>query len=260
MNHLSGSGALHVYPRREQGFWQRQFDDAPTRAQRRFDVTFGIVMPILCLYFDPIVFSSKYVDALYPNVQFYAYTISALEIVALCAWLCGAGRAGCGPALLAGVLLAGAGFSFVIGMVILPYSLHGLILLLGALGFVPFLTALVYLRNSWRAAGTGLRGLAVFAFAFGFCFALLLPAVVHVSVTDEVAAALRDVSRGRELSPARLKVLRAAAAGSGSVVYDELVWAYYEERDPTRRARLARAYAEITVGGDIDRRLSSLLD
>ena len=74
------------------------------------------------------------------------------------------------------------------------------------------------------------------------------------------AAALEDVREGRELSPARLRALRAVAAASGSAAYDKLVWEYGRERDAARRARLARVYAEITAGGDIDRRLAFLND
>jgi hypothetical protein len=268
MHELSIAGVRCVRPRGAQGFWRRQFDDAPTPAQRRFDVTFGIVMPVLCFVFDPIVFKGDYGDGgLYRQYQFYAYTISALEMVALCAWLFAAGRAGRRPAALAGMLLAGGLFSFLVGLAILPFSLIGLlVLLIGALGFFPFLTAFVYLRNGWRAAGAvgragqGSPGLAAAALACGFLFALGVPAVAHVSVKSEVAAALEDVREGRELAPARLNALRAAAAISGSAVYDELVWEYRGERDQARRARLAKAYAEITGGSNIQRRLAILLD
>jgi hypothetical protein len=270
MNELDITGARCVRPRRTQGFWQRQFDDAPTPAQRRFDVVFGIVMPILCFVFDPIVFRNEFEyrgGGLYSEYQLYAYTFGALEMVALCAWFLSAGRAGRRPAALAGMLLAGALFSFFIGLTILPYSIVGLLfLLIGALGFVPFLTAFVYLRNGWRAAGTmgragkGSPGLAAIALACGFFFALGVPAVAHVSVESEISAALEDVREGRPLSPERLSALRAAAAVSGSAAYDELVWEYHGEPDRVRRARLANAYAEITVGGDIERRLAVLLD
>ena len=255
-------------PRRTQGFWQRQFDDAPTPAQRKFDVTFGIVMPVICLVCDPIVFKGGFGDGgLYQQFQLYAYTISALEMVALCAWLFAAGRLRRRPAALAGMLLAGALFSFAVGFSILPYSFVGLpILLIGALGFVPFLTAFVYLRNGWRAVGAlgrggvGLPARAALALVCGFVFALGAPAFVQASVEGEVAAALADVRAGRELSQGRLRAVRMAAAASGSGVYDELVWEYHAERNAERRARLAKAYAEITVGGDIERRLQMLLD
>jgi hypothetical protein len=187
MNEWAPGDVLYARPRRAQGFWRRQFDGAPTRAQCWFDVMFGVVMPMLCFYFDPVVFRGGYIDddGLYGGARFYAYTLSALEMVALCAWL-SAGRGGRGPAVLAGVLLAGAMFSFAVGLAILPYSVFGLIILIGALGFVPFLTALVYMRNAWRAAdaagraGPGLQGLAAAAFGCGFLFALAAPAVLRL--------------------------------------------------------------------------------
>src|SRR5215207_9999165 len=102
MDELSIAGAYCVRPRRASGFWQRQFDDAPTPAQRRFDVTFGIVMPVVCFACDPVVFRGELVGegGLYSEYGLYAYTISALEIVALCAWLLAAGRAVRRPAAL----------------------------------------------------------------------------------------------------------------------------------------------------------------
>ncbi|MFL6256366.1 MAG: hypothetical protein ACJ74T_15280 [Pyrinomonadaceae bacterium] len=268
MDELSITGARCVRPRRTQGFWRRQFDDAPTPAQRKFDMVFGIIMPILCFAFDPFVFRAGVMGGrgLYSKYQFYAYTLCALEMVALCAWLCSAGRAGRRPAALAGMLLAGALFSFFVGFSILPYSILGLFFVIGILGFVPFLTALVYLRNGWRAAGAvgragkGSPGLAAAALACGFFFALGAPAVAQMSVEREVSAALADVREGRKLSPARLRALRVTAAASGLAACDDLVWEYHSERDPARRARLAEAYAEITSGGDIEGRLTFLLD
>ncbi|HEX8118660.1 MAG TPA: hypothetical protein VF521_15400 [Pyrinomonadaceae bacterium] len=252
-------------PRRAGGFWRRQFGDAPTRAQVKFDVLFGLVLPALCLYFDPLVFKSWFEShgGVFGRFQLYAYTISALEMLALCAWLFAPRRVGARGALLAGVLFAGAGFAFVVGVFILPFSAIGVIFIVGAFGFVPFPTGIVYLRNAWRAlerAGAGPTGRGVAALACGFIFALGVPAVAPVSLRLEVAAALSDVRAGRELSPARLRVLRRAAAVSGSAAYDEIVWEYSGERDPARRARLAKAYAEITAGGDIERRLRLLQD
>jgi hypothetical protein len=269
MDELSMAGARCVRPRGAQGFWQRQFDDAPTPAQRKFDVTFGILMPVLCFVCDPVVFRGWLMGGrgLYQQYQFYAYTVGALEMVALCAWLFAAGRAGRRPAALAGMLLGGGLFSFLVGFAILPYSVVGLLfLLVGAFGFVPFLTAFVYLRTGWRAAGAvgragqGSPGLAAAALACGFLFALGAPAATHVSVKNEVAAALADVREGTELSPERLRALRLAGAASGPAAYDELVWEYRGESDPARRARLAKAYAEITAGGDIKQRLAILSD
>jgi hypothetical protein len=263
MNEWILGDARCVRPRRTRGFWRSQFDDAPTSAQRKFDIAFGVVIPALCLVFDPIIFKGGIWSegGVYQQYQFYAYAVSVFEVVALCAWPLTAGRL---AAALAGVMLAGAAFSFLVGLAIVPYSLIGLLFLIGVLGFVPFLTAFVYLRNAWRAAaGLGRAGppkVAAAALACGFVFALGAPGVVHVSVTKEVAAALADVRAGRELSTRKLQALRAVALVSGDAAYDELVWAYGREGDPARRARLAKVYLDITLGDDIERRLMSLSD
>jgi hypothetical protein len=170
---------------RSRGFWRRQFGAQVTPKQRRFDITFGFVMPVLCFVFDPIVFHRwlSYEPGLLGRWQFYAYTISALEMVALAVWLFKAGGGGRPPAALGGMLLAGGVFSLVVGVVLLPFSLLGLIFFfVGVFGFTPFCTAVVYLRNGWRAAnpgrsGDGLRAGAAAAFALGFVLALGAPAL-----------------------------------------------------------------------------------
>ena len=176
-------------PQSGQGFWRRQFGAQVTRKQRRFDVAFGLVLPVLCFVFDPIVFREWFSDApgLLGRWQFYAYTISALEMVALAAWLFKANGGGRPPAALGGMLLAGGFFSLLVGVVLLPFSLLGLILFVGVFGFTPFFTAVVYLRNGWRAAnpgrsGDGLRAGAAAAFALGFVLALGAPALAKLYV------------------------------------------------------------------------------
>ncbi len=171
---------------RRQGrpFWRRQFAADVTPAQRRFDITFGFVLPILCFVFDPIVFREWMSDrpGIFGHWQLYVYTVSALEMVALAAWLSKAVGRGRPPAALGGMLLAGGLFSLVVGVVMLPISLLGLILLLGVFGFTPFFTAVVYLRNGWRAANPGRAGddmgwRDAAAFAFGIVLALGSPAL-----------------------------------------------------------------------------------
>lgn len=196
MYELNRAGERCVRPRRTRGFWRRQFDDAPTTAQRRFDLTFGIVMPAVCFYFDPIVFRSgfEYGGGLYPRWQPYAYTISALEMLALGAYLFAARRGESCPAALVGMLTAGGAFALVVGLSILPYSVVGLIfLLVGALGFVPFVTAFVFLRNAWRASAPLGRAdepaKAAAAFALGFVLALTAPVVAQVSLAGKAPVA-----------------------------------------------------------------------
>jgi hypothetical protein len=37
-------------------FWKRQFAENSTEPQAVFDIAFGLIAPILCFYFDPVVF------------------------------------------------------------------------------------------------------------------------------------------------------------------------------------------------------------
>jgi hypothetical protein len=53
-------------------------------------------------------------------------------------------------ALLGDVLLAGGIFSFLLGLALLPFSLMGLLILIGIFGFTPFITSFVFFRNARR--------------------------------------------------------------------------------------------------------------
>jgi hypothetical protein len=60
-------------------FWRRQLMAPKTHAQRIFDVLFGVVAPVLCFVFDPIVFKSDFDYALFSDYQAYAYMVSGIE-------------------------------------------------------------------------------------------------------------------------------------------------------------------------------------
>ena len=178
-----GVGAVAAPPVR--GFWRRQFAESVTPRQRHFDIAFGIALPVLCFVLDPVVFKGWFLEGkgFYGRWQSYAYTVGALEMVALAAWLLRAGGAGRPPAALGGVLFAGGIFSLVVGVAILPLSLLGLIFFLaGVFGFIPFPTAVIYLRNGWRAAALGradgdMSWREAAEFVLGFAFALGAPAL-----------------------------------------------------------------------------------
>lgn len=177
------AGAAAAPPAR--GFWRRQFAESVTPRQRQFDITFGLILPVVCFVFDPVVFQGwlEDGDGFYGRWRSYAYTVSALEVVALAAWLLRAGGAGRPPAALGGVLVAGGLFSFVVGVAILPLSLVGLLFFfVGVFGLIPFPTAIIYLRNGWRAAALGrpdgdVGWREAAEFALGFVFALGAPAL-----------------------------------------------------------------------------------
>lgn len=240
-------------------FWRRQFADAPTRAQVRFDVIFGLILPVLCFVFDPIVFRGNSnllgYDGMYQRVRLFAYSASALEIATLACWLFVVRKYPAWSRPVGGVMAAGALFSFALGVLILPLSVIGLLFVgIGALGFIPFVTALVYLRNARRAlrlnrTGTPVSGGATAAFVFGLAFALGMPAVAQRGATRIVRNASAEAVAGDRLSPRRRSVVRALTFLSGET-FDDLVEDYRSESNAERRSLLSEAYWEVT-GKDI---------
>jgi hypothetical protein len=135
------------------GFWERQFALAPTRAQDRFDALFGVIVPVLCFMADPIVFQSRIGEPPWlEHYQLVAYVISTIEMALFLVWRTFRKQVNGTSPIFAGVFFGGAAFSTVIGLAILPVTIIGLVFfLIGIFGFVPFVTAFVYLRTASRA-------------------------------------------------------------------------------------------------------------
>jgi hypothetical protein len=70
----------------------------------------------------------------------------------LALWLWRGTRLGAWCGVVSGVLSACALFAGGLGLVLLPFSVIGLFVLIGALGFAPFLTATTFARNAIRAS------------------------------------------------------------------------------------------------------------
>ena len=238
-------------------FWRRQFASAMTIPQLAYDVIFGVVMPILCFIFDPIVFSGR---GFIPLAQYRSliYLFSAISIVTLVAWLLTHRAIKSGGGIIAGVLLSGAVCSFLIGVLILPLSLIGLMFIIGALGFTPFFTAFVYLRNGIRAMKSGESYVShVSSLLSGALLAIALPYAASTVVNDIVSQSIYDLTK--DDPQAVEKAIRRLKYVGWSGNMDRIVWSYSEERDQIRKQNLARAYKEIT-GNDVENRLAILLD
>ena len=136
-------------------FGSRQFAAESTPAQRIFDVVFGVVVPLALVELDPIVFRS-WGDSFDPSprrlpteLAIFALVLLPICMTGLIVWL--ATRRS--PTLHAGILVAGTLFSSLTALVCLPLAMIGwLVTPLALLGFLTPLTALVYLRNTVRAA------------------------------------------------------------------------------------------------------------
>ena len=76
-------------PKREDelktGFWRRQFNADVTTGQRKFDWVFGVILPVSCIFFDPIVFTNG--NALLGAYKPFAYLTSYAAIMMTIAWL-----------------------------------------------------------------------------------------------------------------------------------------------------------------------------
>lgn len=170
-------------------------------------------------------------------------------------------RSGSAGAVIAGILVSGSLASLIIGIIILPLSIFGLLFLIGILGFTPFLVSFVYLRNGVRAFNTA-RPFAEAAilkasFLVGAFLITSPPALVHWHISRIVTESMNHLLRGD------LRTADAATQSLRSVAWatdlDPLVRAYARETDQTRKGSLAKAYKEIT-GKDIETRLDFLLD
>jgi len=66
-------------------------------------------------------------------------------------WLCWPTLHRRAAAILAGVMFVGSAASLLLGIMLLPFSLVGLMVVIGVLGFSPFLVSGIYFRNAVRA-------------------------------------------------------------------------------------------------------------
>jgi hypothetical protein len=223
------------------------------------DVMLGVLVPLLCLVFDPIVFRGDgRLGGLLASYAIVGYLAAGLGMVTLLLWLI-LGRM---PGLFAGLLAGEAVFAACVGVVLFPLSFLTLLMGIGLLGLTPLFTALVFGRNAreaWRlACGRSPRWAKVSA-ACGFLFACGGPWAAHGYVRYEVSCAIDLVASGDPADVQRgvdsLRRLHFAF----SEKYDELVWRYRSEPSDRRKKALAEAYSQLT-GDDIEYRLRVLLD
>jgi hypothetical protein len=242
------------------GFWSRQFRGPVTTNQMVFDLVFGIVAPVLCFVFDPVVFRGTLLGRpLFAKYQVFVYLVSGLEIFVLATWLLFGARLSFGKEYLSGALLAGAVFCFAIGCLLMPFSLMGLMLGIGILGFTPFVTAIVYLRNASRARQNSalVGGSYVAAVLLGCVLALGAPGLLSVTIHDLAARSVDDIIHGDyQQTAAATHRLRRLRYLDGAEL-DRIVDTYSREADPARKQSLGDSYHAIT-GEDIEARIRSL--
>jgi hypothetical protein len=257
VQHITEKDAALVPARIPKRFWKGQFAPVPTRQQITFDVIFGIVAPVLCFVFDPIVFRSWFADALFPDYQTFAYLFSGCEILLLSFWLVTGAGFQIWNRIIGGVFFAGAAFCAMAGIALAPFSLMGLVFGIGVFGFTPFLSALVYLRNGLRALRAG-NGEAVnlkpnTATVSGFLLVVGFPLLLSLQIRSTVERATSEILQGDSahaiFAAHRLVPLRFFAEPE----LDQIALAYTSESDEQRKRLLKVCYREIT-GDDIENR------
>jgi hypothetical protein len=142
-------------PEEDSRFWHRQFGEVVTSKQRKFDWIMGVFMPMVCFFFDPIVFSDS---GLLETYKIPAYLLAYSAIMATAASLLFGNRLKSAGMAVGMILSVAAIVSAFIGVILFPLSVIGLFWwLIGLLGFTPFFSAIVFWRNAVRAIRTGSR-------------------------------------------------------------------------------------------------------
>jgi hypothetical protein len=243
------------------GFWRRQFRDAPTTKQKVFDWSCGVVLPVICVAADPIVFkglSGTTEGPILGAFKSFAYLLSFISIMSMMAWLIWREKLGGMNAALSGLFAFGSFVSLGVGIVLLPFSIVGLILLIGVLGFTPLFSGFVYLRNSFRAFQQAAPFLEERVLVGLFLLALLFSFTVPFAINVEIARRMDNMIRGDAQSiyanADRLKYFAPL------IDFSALGRAYCRSHDNEKRRALADVYAryEGTTDRAIDFRVCGL--
>jgi hypothetical protein len=232
----------------------------PVERSDWLDVLGGIVLPVVCIVLDPFVFRTA--EALPggggPLLGRYLVFGYGEILLGMFAFVLYRWRRALSP-FLAGMLLMGAIFAGLLGLVLLPFSVIGVMVMIGLLGFSPFVSSFVFARAYMRLHRLCLekqsKTRVVQMTLLGLLFALFVPIGTQVAVDAAVDPAIRRILAGDTSVEARRALRRFAWATN----LDVLVNTYREEKDVSKKEALAEAYREIT-GDDIEDRLRILDD
>lgn len=131
------------------GFWRRQFSGKLTPWQELYDWHFSVILPVICFACDPGIFRSEH--ALLGRFAPVAIPLSYIAVMGTMLWLMMGNRLGWLNSWLSGVFAISAVASLAIGVVLFPFSLLGMLVMIGFLGFTPLLLSFSLFRNAVRA-------------------------------------------------------------------------------------------------------------
>jgi hypothetical protein len=224
------------------------------------DILFGVIAPILSLILDPIVFRGGTGllgsgSPVLPQFRVFAYVAIPIGVITLTGWLWRRFHLHAWSGFIGGILFAGALFSLLVGLLILPVTLFGIVLGIGLLGFIPFFTAIVLFRNAREAindVGNQLNVKGVVAsVVLGMVVAVAIPGAIHLGAEAYVTGGIEQVrSDDIQTVKAGTEWLKNAFWCDADC-FRPLETAYEAPISESRRMMLAAAYRQIT-GRDID--------
>jgi hypothetical protein len=223
---------------------------------RHSDVAFGLALPVACFALEFVLLPALgWLPGLvfFHRYRLFGYGVVAFELATLAVWLGLGPRLGRWSAMVAGVLLAGSLFAGMLGLVLLPFAIPGVLAFgIGLLGFVPLFTSHVYYRNglaAFRQAESHLGQRAIFeAVVWGAILVYGIPGLIQARVSLTTRAALREVIEGD--GPGARAAVERLRPYWWVADFDPLRRACARERDRGRWDRLARAYHDLT-GRDV---------
>jgi len=246
---------IEIY-KKKPTFWSRQFGPDFTPYQIIFDFLAGIVVPILCLAFDPYIFTGNdwgLGTSILAPFRVFAYLGIGIGTLTLAIWLIFGSRLEKWHGFFAGILLFGALFAFILGIVMLPLSLLGIIVGIGVLGFTPFFTGLAFLRNGYRALkrmdqllpkwDRNVFSITVF---IGLVVIVAIPLFAQWQTSQIVSRDINTIISGDEHEVDKAVLDLRNAFWCTSICYTEIVRAYEIEKDTSRGPILSNAYLKIT--------------
>jgi hypothetical protein len=170
------------------------------RQRLMYDFVWGVVMPIVCLCFDPFVFRDDVdFDQLAPNnlpsltlgrhltdTAFIAYAVIGWQILTLAAWLLLGKVARPVAAWFSGTLAVGKLLSLLMGVVLfIPAIFGSLYFGIGLMGLTPLFTADAYSRRTkfaYQLASKERPAAAIGAYWLGVIMAVLVPLAIGLAL------------------------------------------------------------------------------
>lgn len=206
-----------------------------------FDILFGILLPLVCLYLDPCVFDSPVLQPLIGHFQVFIHLTIFYEMILLSIWMAYPKH----PLFFSIQFAFGTLLALGIGLRIFPYAVSGILIYgLGLLGFVPWTAAIVFQRRvleSWDAIPAAEKSGSQLFFRIPLAF---IPFTLFFAADCFVQKQMDNVTHGTPDSIAILKAVHPMAN------FDPIVHQWRHEEDPMRKQQIADIYYGIT-GRDI---------